>query len=143
ATYDALLPLLEKYRELFKRGGPIQAIISGNRPFHKVSSNPDRLAYIDGRLGDLDQPGTADWMPLISDRWGAHFKWNGEGDLPIDERQKIVTLVEKAHSQGRRVRFWAIPDKPQAWRTLHALGVDLINTDHLAELADELQKLGN
>ena len=31
----------------------------------------------------------------------------------------------------RTVRFWAAPDKVNAWKTLHDAGVDLINTDDL------------
>jgi hypothetical protein len=47
-------------------------------------------------------------------------------------------LVAQAHAQGRRLRFWATPDKPEVWQVLRAEGVDLIGTDHLAGLRDFL-----
>jgi hypothetical protein len=32
------------------------------------------------------------------------------------------------------VRFWATPEKVAVWEELRAAGVDLINTDQLADL---------
>ncbi|HEX7447567.1 MAG TPA: hypothetical protein VF306_08480 [Pirellulales bacterium] len=38
------------------------------------------------------------------------------------------------------MRFWATPDTPAMWGELAAAEVDLINTDHLAELEQFLRK---
>jgi hypothetical protein len=54
--------------------------------------------------------------------------------MPEGERVKLLDLVDRAHAQGRRIRFWAIPDRPEAWGELLKAGVDLINTDDLAGL---------
>jgi glycerophosphoryl diester phosphodiesterase len=43
-------------------------------------------------------------------------------------------IVERAHSVGARVVAWTANDATQ-WDTLHALGVDAICTDRIAELA--------
>ncbi len=47
--------------------------------------------------------------------------------------------IERDHvrptREGRRVRFWATPERVAIWNELHAAGVDLINTDDLAGLA--------
>jgi hypothetical protein len=43
-------------------------------------------------------------------------------------------IVEKAHQQGRKVRFWNAPDTSEGWQLLWSAGVDLINTDDLAGL---------
>jgi glycerophosphoryl diester phosphodiesterase len=77
-------------------------------------------------------------VPLISDNWQKQFKWRGDGALPEAERRQLVRIVDQAHQQGRRVRFWAVPDNPAGWQALQAAGVDLINTDHLAGLRDFL-----
>ncbi len=55
------------------------------------------------------------------------------------ERQKLREIVETAHAQGRRVRFWETPDRRSraretVWRELVSAGVDLINTDDLEGL---------
>ena len=47
-------------------------------------------------------------------------------------------MVRQAHDQRRRIRFWAIPDKPLVWQVLLDLGVDLINTDDLDGLSEFL-----
>jgi glycerophosphoryl diester phosphodiesterase len=43
-------------------------------------------------------------------------------------------IVEKTHAVGARVVAWTAND-PRQWETLHALGVDAICTDRIAELA--------
>ena len=47
--------------------------------------------------------------------------------------------MKKAHDRGRRVRFWATPEKPALWQELFDADVDLLNTDDLPGLANFLQ----
>ena len=54
--------------------------------------------------------------------------------MPEAEQDKLKTLVERAHQQGRRIRFWGIADKPIGWQEMQWAGVDLINTDDLSGL---------
>jgi glycerophosphoryl diester phosphodiesterase len=82
----------------------------------------------------LDSSLPADVMPMISDNWRLHFKWNGKGPMPDAEKAKLDEVVAKAHEAGRVVRFWATPENPAVWQVLKAAGVDLINTDRLDEL---------
>ena len=79
-------------------------------------------------------------MPLISDRWGSHFRWNGKGDIPLAERRKLESIVKQAHGAGRRLRFWATPESPPLWQLFIDLDVDHINTDQLSELAEFLRE---
>ena len=43
--------------------------------------------------------------------------------------------MKKAHLEGRRIRFWATPEKKSVWTELVDSGVDLINTDDLKGLS--------
>jgi glycerophosphoryl diester phosphodiesterase len=43
-------------------------------------------------------------------------------------------LVERAHSVGARVIAWTA-NEPSQWKRLHAIGVDGLCTDRIAELA--------
>lgn len=140
-TYAALHKLLGGYADILTtiNGGKSEAkgvtvIISGNRPLKTIASQSLRYAGIDGRLSDLNSTASADLIPLISDNWRNHFQWNGTGPLPDAEREKLRSIVKQAHERDRRVRFWASPDSPAAWKELRAAGVDLINTDDLAGL---------
>ncbi len=138
ATYLALSEVLARYGDMFTsvrdgkcKASAVTAIISGNRAWATIAAQPTRYAGVDGRLSDLDSDRPNHLMPLISDRWGSHFSWRGMGPIPTAQREKLRSVVEKAHQAGRRVRFWATPENLAAWRELDAAGVDLINTDDL------------
>ena len=140
-TYAALREVFPRYAEMltvFRAGRrepkAITAIVSGSRPRELIAEESVRYAAIDGRLEDLEIDPPTDLVPLVSDNWRSHFKWLGHGPIPEDQRQRLGEMVAKAHGQGRRIRFWASPDLPSGWRELHAAGVDLINTDKLAEV---------
>lgn len=145
ATYAAIKPLLAKHAEMLTAFGPegvrrnaVTVILSGNRPFAEMRGERTRLAAIDGRMSDLEGGDPAALVPLVSQGWGSLFKWRGSGPLPEAEAARLRGLVKKAHDQGRRIRFWAIPDGPAGWEALREAGVDLINTDHLAGLREFL-----
>ena len=140
-TYAALREVLKQYAEVLTtyRDGSIQtnaiiAVISGNRASKLMAAEPLRYAFVDGRIEDLEIAGSKSLIPLVSDNWGKIFKWRWNGPMPDEERQKLKQIVNQAHSQGRRLRFWATPDKPEAWKLLYDAGVDLINTDDLKGL---------
>lgn len=141
-TYAALRKVLEDYTGVltsFQAGSiktnAITVILSGNRAQATLAAEASRRAAIDGRLVDLDGNEPVSLIPLISDNWSKFFKWKGQGAFPEEEKKRVVALVEKAHRQGRRVRFWGIADTPEVWREFRQLGVDLINTDNLAGVA--------
>ena len=121
--------------------GAVQIVISGNRPIAQIAESDTRVVFLDGRLPDLERSVTARVMPLISDRWGASFRWRGEGPIPESERLRLQRIVDRAHDREQRIRFWATPDRIEVWRVLHGVGVDLINTDDLVGLAAFLRTL--
>ena len=98
-----------------------------------VATTP-RLAGYDGRLTDLE---TAEphFTPWISDNWNKHFQWRGKGEVPTADRDKLKSLVNKAHAKQLQLRLWAIPDQREAWKLMRECGVDFINTDDLAGLS--------
>jgi hypothetical protein len=141
ATYLVLHELLGRYADLLTtyRGGVVQpgavtVIVSGNRAPAQMEAQPVRYAAVDGRPSDLDTSPSAVLMPLISADWNRVFAWRWEAAMPEPERARLGELVARAHAQGRRIRFWNTPDRPDVWRLLRAAGVDLINTDDLPGL---------
>lgn len=140
-TYAFLKPLLARHADMLTTYGPdgvrvgaVTVILSGNRPFEEMRGEASRMAAIDGRMSDLEGRDPASLIPLVSQQWGSLFKWRGTGPMAEAELARLRELVAKAHAQGRRIRFWAIPDNPAGWEVLSRAGVDLLNTDHLAEL---------
>jgi len=138
AAYRSMLTIFRDQRTLTNA---VTVVISGNRPWNTLAAEPERLAALDGRLPDLETNPSPHLVPLVSDNWRSHFLWNGDGPFPADEKAKVRALVQKAHQQGRRIRFWAAADRPAIWNVQAEAGVDLINTDHLPELAAHLRGL--
>ena len=154
-TYKRLDRILAGYRDIFTSIGPhgrsdkaVLAIVSGNRPRDFMESQKLRYAACDGRLTDLNSDSSSDLIPMISDNWRRHFTWNGTGQMPAQEREKLREIVQKAHEKGRLVRFWSTPDNPSPareaiWRELLSAGVDLISTDDLEGLRQFLLESRN
>lgn len=142
STYLALEKELAPYRAWLtqveddqKRTGAVEVVVSGNRPRELMLSLPSRLTSYDGRLSDLDSKTPPLFMPLVSERWGAVFRWNGEGSMPPDQQEKLTNLVKQTHAKGYRLRFWATPETEAAWQALLNSEVDHINTDDLPGLS--------
>ena len=146
STWRALEGVLANYEDMLTRftpdgaePGAVTVIVSGNRAPDLVAADTDRFTALDGRAEDLagPNPAEASLMPLISERWGDLFRWNGSGTMPAAELATLRALVDAAHAQGKRVRLYATPDRTAAvrenvWRAELAAGVDLLNVDDLA-----------
>lgn len=147
ATYAALAKVLADYADILTTTrdgkttpGPITVVVSGGCDRQAIAAAKIRHAAIDGRPGDLDSDAPASLIPWVSASWGSQFQWNGIGAMPEAERKKLRDHVARAHAKGRLVRFWGTPDRPEAWAEQRDAGVDLINTDKLAELRAFLRK---
>ncbi|MFR9750186.1 hypothetical protein ACL02S_04010 [Nocardia sp. 004] len=157
--YRELEALLHKpeYADLFTRfvdghvvRGPVTVVIlpafvDGSELRDVMAAQPSRQAFLVGSFGDLGKGYSRDLMPEVNADWAAEFSWNGVGPMPAAEHQKLVALVQRAHAEGKRVRFWGAPDDPGAarqavWDELFDVGVDRIATDHLSDLAEYLSR---
>ena len=132
--------ILATFRGLEKRTNAVVVIITGNRDRAMFKGETIRYAAFDGELVDLESNPPAMNIPWISARWSNQFSWRGVGAMPDFELQQLQSIIAKAHAQKRRVRFWDAPDKPIAWQTMLAVGVDLINSDDLPGLEKFLKQ---
>jgi hypothetical protein len=149
-TYLALHDVLTRYADMLTtiRDGTVETkavtvVVSGNRSIELLKDQKLRYAGIDGRSSDLDSQVTSHLMPWISDRWGNKFRWQGDGPMPAEERKRLDDFVRKTHAHGRLVRFWATPERVEVWKELRSAGVDLLNTDRLAEMHQFLVGTGD
>jgi len=140
-TYAALDKVLARYADVLTvcREGKVSpkavtVILSGNRASDVIAKQPVRYVGIDGRPENLDSKEPAELFPWISANWTLLFKWNGDGPIPAADKEKLAQMVRRTHEQGRKLRFWATPEKMAVWKELLATGVDFINTDKLDEL---------
>jgi glycerophosphoryl diester phosphodiesterase len=150
STYAAIDRELRDYERMLTRFAPryrpgaVEVVISGNRPLAAMQAQTTRWAGYDGRLGDLDAARDPELMPLVSDNWANHFTWRGTGPFPAAEQAKLLGILERAHANGYRLRFWNTPDAPGAarsvlWSVLYDSGVDHLNTDDLGGLSEFLR----
>lgn len=137
-VYRHLREVLATYGDILTRfvdgriePGAVTILLSGNRPQATVASETDRYCALDGRMRDLTgkHPPRVDLVPWVSGSWREISDWTGSDDLMQDELHRVTALLRQAHRQGRKIRFWAAPDRKEAWGAFFDLGIDLICTD--------------
>lgn len=149
-TWAAIEDELAEHKEFITRyhdgrikDRAVEAVISGNRPLADMQAAETRYSSYDGRSTDLGSGLDPAFMPLLSENWTKLFTWQGVGDMPAAERERLHAYVEQAHAEGYRVRFWATndlqgPARENLWTELREAGVDHINTDDLQGLQEFL-----
>lgn len=151
ATYEQLVPVLQKYEDMLvtphnsrkKRG--VQVILTGNYPREQVLADAHRLVYLDGKVEELAGKLEATYFPVVSGNWASSFKWRGEGKMPPAEEKLLHEWHNLAQQNGQRIRFWNIsetnPGQTKAiWQELLKYKTMLIGTDHLDWLVQMLEK---
>jgi glycerophosphoryl diester phosphodiesterase len=133
---DELTRRLPKYRAMLSerkgstvRTRAVQIVLSGARTADCATR--DGFLFKDGRPVDLgDEPFRT---PLISESYATALGTSAS-PLPSEGRAKLDDLVRRTHAAGKRFRLWGTPDGPTTWGELRSAGLDLINTDRLADL---------
>lgn len=137
-----LIALLQERLTYFNRSAnpkAVQVIVSGNRPKIDTYLDYPLLLQFDGRPSEVYDDETLKHVALISDNFRGYSRWDGTGDIPDIDREKLKRVIKRAHSDNKPIRFWAIPDTPNAWKQLKKLGVDIINTDKVTEAVQVLR----
>lgn len=130
-------PMLTRFVDSRVERSAVTVILSGSRPRALLAGERDRWCALDGRLPDLDAvpPPPADLVPWISDAWSRVSDWLGRDELTAAERDRLTALAARARAQGRELRFWGAPDRPEAWQALRELGIARIGTDRPTQAA--------
>ncbi|WP_240347931.1 phosphatidylinositol-specific phospholipase C/glycerophosphodiester phosphodiesterase family protein [Longitalea arenae] len=138
-TLAKLIELLQKYPALTECPS-LRIAISGNRPDVTAYTSYPAFIWFDGELYK-DYPASAlSRIVMMSDNLKKYTSWTGNERMPAAQQDTLQQLVNRAHSKGKTVRFWAAPDNPNAWRQLMKLKVDYINTDSIRALAAFFEK---
>ncbi len=134
STLDKVIQVINKYPQL-KDEPRIQFVISGSRPEVAAFRNyPDYISFDYQNLKFTEEL-PLDKIGLVSISFQKVSNWNGKQVLKDADREKIQHAIDNAHKMGKPFRFWANPDTEISWKTLHALGVDYLNTDMIPEAA--------
>jgi len=140
-TYIQLKKIIENYTSIltkYEHGkiipNAVTIILTGNKPYELLSKEDVRYAFIDQNLLRLEKQNDAIVCMMASTKYSNLIRWNGKGNMPKEEKEKLTTVVQVAHQQGKIVRLWASPENKKVWTELLNCGVDLINTDELEKL---------
>jgi alkaline phosphatase len=137
-TLNAVVEKLGRYPDLIACPN-LKVMISGSVPDPKKWSEYPDYIYFDGRPGIPYTPDQLRRIAMISTGFPGHVTWDGKGRISEDGRQRISALVDDAHAKGKKFRFWATPDFPEAWRELMSLDMDVIVTDDVTALVEFLK----
>ncbi len=140
ATLNKLIETLGKY-PMIRDNRSVKIVISGNRPDPSLFTSYPGYICFDGELNKEYTAAAMEKIDLLSDNLGRYTSWNGKGIIPEKEKIKIEAVIQKAHQQNKKVRFWNSPDDINAWLGMIRLHVDFINTDKIDELAAFLKQL--
>ena len=146
STYQALVPLLEKYRSMLTslEDGKVvyravTVVLSGHKPYDMIENEQNRLAFIDEDLRRVPRDTTnSNVFSMASCKYSKLLRWDGRGVFPDAEKSRLCAFVAMAHKLGEKVRLWASPERKAVWDELLKCGVDLINTDKLVALRQYL-----
>ena len=133
-TFEKYKSILSKYENGKVSNGAVTIILSGNKPYEALQKDSLRYAFIDQSLLSLDKSFNNSVCKMASTKYSNILSWKGKGEIPKGEKEKLISLVNQAHLQGKQVRLWASPENKNVWKELLNCGVDLITTDKLEEL---------
>ncbi len=129
------LQSLKKHLSTKGKKRSVTIVISGNRPPpSEFKSYPDFIFFDD----DLRQSFTKDeWkrVALVSLPLTRITRWNGKEKISVEDSMKVKHTIDSVHATGKPIRFWAAPDTDLSWQFQMNVGVDLIGTDKINELA--------
>jgi alkaline phosphatase len=133
-TLAALVKILEQYPQLTSSKN-LSITISGSYPPPAEWNNYPEYIKFDGRPWIEYTPEQLRRVTLISTNYTSVSSWGGRGKIPPDELSKLKKVIDDVHKVGKPVRFWGSPDHSNAWEAFVAMGIDIINSDHIDELA--------
>ncbi len=145
--YKVLKKQMEPYKEYFcsvengeYKEGAVLFFLSGDRPAKSLPKETSRFTFLDGQIKDLGKGIPASLAPVVSDNYADFFTWNGEGEMPEDQLNKMREIIEKVHEEGKLFRWWGAPDTEVFKRFFIQEGVDLVGADELGGLYNVLDK---
>lgn len=113
----------------------VRVVVSGDRPIDLILASKTGWLALDGRPADVGKGIPVRRMPLISESWTA-VGWNKNVELPVENQKLLNDFVGGAHREGRKFRFWGVPDRADFWKLMVDSQVDWVNTDQPRRLRE-------
>ena len=130
AAIAQLIKIVSVYRAVFDRSinaGAVQLVISGDRGASSTWTSYPPYILFDGRPNEVYDNAMLQRVAFISDSYSKYT------DPQDSIRNQLGQAVKKVHSMGKLFRIWGSPDNADSWKLQRQLGIDIINTDKVAE----------
>ncbi|KAI1442281.1 hypothetical protein F5Y02DRAFT_263609 [Annulohypoxylon stygium] len=116
----------------------ITIVASGNAPFDRINSGdgvPDRDVFYDAKVDQWDSKFTSTNSYYASADFEDAIGSPGSASaFSQDQKTKVQSQVQNAHSAGLKVRYYNLPGD-YMWEPLMELGVDRLNADDMYDTA--------
>ncbi len=129
STLDVVVQQIARYPLFLNEKCVVQFIISGNRPKPEKWATYPTFIQFDGRPNEIYQPEAWQRVGIVSQSFEKYTSKKGQKDIDNSTFDKMKSVVDSIHTQGKKVRFWATADRKSVWKALAKMGADFINTD--------------
>lgn len=134
STLDLIVDNLKTYPELTACKN-LTIAISGNVPDTAEWKKFPAYITFDGRPNKKYSKAHLKRVSFISNNFRMYSQWNGEGEIPMADQEKLKAVITAVHEQGKKIRFWGAPDVQNCWQHILNLEVDILGTDKIDEVA--------
>jgi len=145
-TLRAVAALLGRWPEVFDpevNPAAVRVAVTGRVPASEAFDRYPRFLGFDGAWDADYTPEQLERIALISTNFRDFSQWNGKGTIIPAEKERLEQVIDRAHEQGKPVRFWNAPEGTTVYYTFYDMGIDYINTDNPEVCAAFFADFGN
>lgn len=145
-TLRAVAALLGRWPEVFDpevNPAAVRVAVTGRVPAPEAFDRYPRFLGFDGAWDADYTPEQLARIALISTNFRDFSQWNGKGTIIPAEKERLEQVIDRAHEQGKPVRFWNAPEGTTVYYTFYDMGIDYINTDNPEVCAAFFADFGN
>ena len=145
-TLRAVAALLGRWPEVFDpevNPAAVRVAVTGRVPAPEAFDRYPRFLGFDGAWDADYTPEQLERIALISTNFRDFSQWNGKGTIIPAEKERLRQVPDRAHEQGKPVRFWNAPEGTTVYYTFYDMGIDYINTDNPEVCAAFFADFGN
>ena len=145
-TLRAVAALLGRWPEVFDpevNPAAVRVAVTGRAPAPEAFDRYPRFLGFDGAWNADYTPEQLERIALISTNFRDFSQWNGKGTIIPAEKERLEQVIDRAHEQGKPVRFWNAPEGTTVYYTFYDMGIDYINTDNPEVCAAFFADFGN
>lgn len=145
-TLRAVAALLGRWPEVFDpevNPAAVRVAVTGRVPAPEAFDRYPRFFGFDGAWDADYTPEQLERIALMSTNFRDFSQWNGKGTIIPAEKERLEQVIDRAHEQGKPVRFWNAPEGTTVYYTFYDMGIDYINTDNPEVCAAFFADFGN